>query len=83
MLSGLLFFNTAFHRPWLTLSFTSVCAISIIRISKIATLDSNDITWRFLDVWVWTVLENSVGVTSACLPTMRECNSLPNVLSQS
>ena len=35
---------------------------------------TGDPTWRLVDVYVWTTLESSVGITSACLPTMRECN---------
>ena len=50
----------------------SVCAISIIRISKLASVDHSDPTWRLVDVYVWTALENAVGIFSACLPTMSE-----------
>lgn len=49
--------------------------ISIVRISKLATVNYDDPTWRLVDVYVWTTLEDSLGITSACLPTMRECNS--------
>lgn len=35
-------------------------------------MNYDDPTWRLVDVYVWTTLENSVGITSACLPTMRE-----------
>ncbi|CAF9942111.1 hypothetical protein IMSHALPRED_003206 [Imshaugia aleurites] len=48
-----------------------VCIISIVRISKIAAVNYDDPTWRLVDVYVWTALENSVGILSACLPTMR------------
>lgn len=48
-----------------------VCAISIVRISKLAVVNYDDPTWRLVDVEVWTTLENSVGITSACLPTLR------------
>ncbi|CAD6575983.1 MAG: hypothetical protein ASARMPREDX12_007667 [Alectoria sarmentosa] len=48
-----------------------VCAISIIRISKLASVNYDDPTWRLVDVYLWTSLENSVGIASACLPTMR------------
>ena len=48
----------------------SVCAISIIRISKVAVVNYSDPTWRLVDVYLWTSLENSVGIFSACLPTM-------------
>ena len=49
-----------------------MCAISIIRISKLASVNYHDPTWRLVDVYLWTSLENSVGIASACLPTMRE-----------
>ena len=48
----------------------SVCAISIIRISKLAVVNYSDPTWRLVDVFLWTALEDSVGIFSACLPTM-------------
>lgn len=38
-------------------------------------MNYDDPTWRLVDVYVWTVLEDSVGITSACLPTMREYRS--------
>ena len=56
------------------LSVHSVCAISIIRISKLAGVNYDDPTWRLVDVFVWTALENSVGILSACLPTLRKYN---------
>lgn len=52
-----------------------VCAISIVRISKIselAAVNYDDVTWGLVDVYFWTTLEVSVGITSACLPTLRE-----------
>lgn len=48
-----------------------VCVISIVRISKLAAVNYDDPTWRLVDVYVWTNLETSVGITSACLPTLR------------
>ncbi|KAM0793996.1 hypothetical protein BDR22DRAFT_877109 [Usnea florida] len=48
-----------------------VCVISIIRISKVAVVNYSDPTWRLVDVYLWTALENAVGIFSACLPTMR------------
>ena len=57
------------------LFINSVCAISIIRISKLAGVNYDDPTWRLVDVYVWTTLENSVGILSACLPTLRKYNS--------
>ena len=43
----------------------------------VANLYGDDVTWHSVNVWVWTILEDSVGIMSACLPTMRESN-LPN-----
>lgn len=57
-----------------------MCAISIIRINKVAHLDGDDVTWHSVNVWVWTILEDSVGIMSACLPTMRE-SILPELFS--
>ena len=54
------------------LSFHSVCAISIIRISKLTSVNYDDPTWRLVEVYLWTTLENSVGILSACLPTLRK-----------
>lgn len=53
-------------RDWL---FYSVCGKSIIRINIVANLDGVDVTWHSVHVWVWTILEDSVGIMSACLPT--------------
>ena len=40
----------------------------------VANLYGDDVTWHSVNVWVWTILEDSVGIMSACLPTMRESN---------
>lgn len=58
-----------------------MCGISIIRINKVANLDGDDFTWHSVNVWVWTILEDSVGIMSACLPTMRKSN-LPDFISK-
>lgn len=47
-----------------------VCAISIIRISKLAGVNYSDPTWRLVDVFLWTIYEDAMGIFSACLPTM-------------
>lgn len=36
-------------------------------------MNYDDPTWRLVDVYLWTILEDSVGIMSACLPTLREC----------
>ncbi|KAM0803703.1 hypothetical protein BDR22DRAFT_902287 [Usnea florida] len=54
-----------------------VCAISIVRISKLAVINSigvlktRDPTWSTVDIYIWTVLESGIGILSACLPTLR------------
>lgn len=57
---------------WLTQRLRlSVCITSIIRITKLFQVDSNDVTFRLLNVHVWTSVEASIGVLCACLPTLR------------
>ena len=58
----------------------SVCAISIIRICKLAGVNYSDPTWRLVDVFLWSILEDSVGIFSACLPTMGEYTTHPRHL---
>lgn len=49
-----------------------MCVISIVRLCIISRVNYSDPTWRLVDVYLWTSLEDAVGITSACLPTMRE-----------
>ena len=62
------------------LRICSVCAISIIRISKLAGVNYSDPTWRLVDVFLWTILEDAVGILSACLPTMSKYTTQPRYL---
>ncbi|KAL9102359.1 MAG: hypothetical protein Q9163_002481 [Psora crenata] len=51
---------------------TFVCITSVIRIAKLVQLGrGGDVTWRLVGVDIWSALEASMGVFSACLPTMR------------
>ncbi|KAL2038945.1 hypothetical protein N7G274_008285 [Stereocaulon virgatum] len=55
-----------------------VCAVSMVRLAiSITTIASKsqgkgfDSTWNSRDIIVWSSVEQSVGVLSACLPTLR------------
>ena len=50
----------------------SVCAISIIRIIKLVSPGHLDPTYSLTSVFIWTSVEPSVGIISACLPIMRK-----------
>lgn len=56
---------------YLILTFPSVRAVSVVRIVTIAKVDYDDPTWRLKNVSIWTSLEHSFGILSACLPIMR------------
>ncbi|KAL9072594.1 MAG: hypothetical protein Q9161_003452 [Pseudevernia consocians] len=47
-----------------------VCAISIIRIVKLVAPGHSDPTYSLASVFIWTCVEPSVGIISACLPIM-------------
>lgn len=50
----------------------STCIISVYRITTLrAASDSPDPTWDNTDAAVWSVLELSMGVLAACLPTLK------------
>lgn len=59
--------------PPLTRSFhASTCIISVYRITTLrAAADSSDPTWENTDAAVWSLLELSIGVLAACLPTLK------------
>ncbi len=63
--------QTLIQGVYLMLTFPSVCAVSVVRIVTLARTDYNDPTWRLKDVFIWTSVEPSIGILSACLPTMR------------
>lgn len=54
------------------LSSHSTCIISVYRITTLsAAANSTDSTWDNVDAAVWSLLELSIGVLAACLPTLK------------
>lgn len=51
-------------------SFACVTALMRLLVS-ILHVDDPDLTWVYLDALIWTVVEPSVAVICACLPTLR------------
>ena len=49
----------------------SVCIASIIRVPFIAHISLVDQTWSDIDGFIWSLVELSLGIVSACLPTLR------------
>ena len=52
-------------------TFSSVFIASIIRVTTFAQLNREDITYTNVFPGIWTVTEQSLGITCACLPTLR------------
>ncbi|KAL9630780.1 MAG: hypothetical protein Q9164_006247 [Protoblastenia rupestris] len=48
-----------------------VCAISIVRIITLKNYNPIDPTWNCVDIFLWTIVESSIAILSACLPTLR------------
>ena len=55
----------------------SVCAGSIVRIVQLNQINGFDVTWELRNVFIWTSVEPSIGILSACLPTMRKPETPP------
>lgn len=53
------------------LIFYSVCVTSILRLTTIHQLSITDSTYTNVDSAIWTSVECSVAVISACLPTLK------------
>lgn len=54
------------------LTHRSTCIISVYRITTLkAAADSVDPAWDNTDAAVWSLLELSIGVLAACLPTLK------------
>ncbi|KAG8525603.1 uncharacterized protein KY384_009247 [Bacidia gigantensis] len=53
-----------------------VCIISIIRLVVLSRLTSVDVTWNYVDSAIWSAAEPSMGVISACLPSLRPLVSI-------
>ena len=48
-----------------------VCIISIIRMIKASSVSETDITWNFVPLTIWSMLEMSIGIICPCLVTLR------------
>jgi len=48
-----------------------VVVVSIVRLVTIIELPQKDITWKYVEPGLWSAVEPSMGLVSACLPTMR------------
>ncbi|KAG8362200.1 hypothetical protein FVEN_g37 [Fusarium venenatum] len=47
------------------------CFVTIIRLTKVITVDLTDPTWGTVDLMIWTGLEVYSAVICCCLPTLR------------
>ncbi|KAM5371549.1 hypothetical protein ACJA88_009536 [Fusarium oxysporum] len=47
------------------------CFVTIIRLTKVITVDLTDPTWGSVDLMIWTGMEVYSAVICCCLPTMR------------
>ncbi|KAH7151011.1 hypothetical protein DER46DRAFT_689705, partial [Fusarium sp. MPI-SDFR-AT-0072] len=47
------------------------CFVTIIRLTKVITVDLTDPTWGTVDLMIWTGMEVYSAVICCCLPTMR------------
>lgn len=48
-----------------------VCLCSIIRLVVLSRLEDVDLTWNYVNAGIWTATEPTMGVVSACLPSLR------------
>ena len=51
--------------------YFSVFVASIVRVTTFEQLNPEDITYTNVAPGIWTVTEQSIGITCACLPTLR------------
>ncbi len=49
----------------------SACVASIMRVTSLNFDDPEDVTYRIALVSTWTVIEQSMGIICACLPTTK------------
>ncbi|PHH64522.1 hypothetical protein CDD81_4301 [Ophiocordyceps australis] len=47
-----------------------VCVASIVRITALLTIKTNDVTYSFHDATIWTLIEMNLSIICACLPIM-------------
>ena len=52
-------------------TFRSVCVASIVRVTTWNQLSLEDYTYTIVSPSIWSVTEQSLGITCACLPTLR------------
>ena len=53
------------------LTIPSVCVASIIRVTTFDQFKVEDVTYTLFSPAIWSVTEQSLGITCACLPTLR------------
>lgn len=51
--------------------FRSVCVASIVRVTTFDQLNIEDPTYTIVTPDIWSATEQSLGITCACLPTLR------------
>ncbi|KAL9011811.1 MAG: hypothetical protein Q9173_003382 [Seirophora scorigena] len=71
--------TTAKQQIVLTIIFTLagfVLLVSIIWIVVLARLEQADVTWNFINAVIWSVLEPSMAVVCACIPSLRPLYSV-------
>ena len=55
----------------LTITSSSICVITALRISAIHKLDPTDITYTAVDFGIYNIAETLLGIFNACLPVTR------------
>lgn len=48
----------------------SETAFSIVRLAKMSSLGTTDMTWDYVSPIIWSTVEPSVGLLCACVPVM-------------
>ena len=74
-LMGIFFLGGLFVFPSLIgdglLTTLSVCVASVIRVPYVAQISLLDPSWSDVYGAIWSIVELSLGIVSACLPTLR------------
>ncbi|KAI4286587.1 MAG: hypothetical protein L6R35_004157 [Caloplaca aegaea] len=71
--------TTAKQQIVLTIIFSIagfVLLVSIIWIVVLARLEQADVTWNYINTVIWSVLEPSMAVVCACIPSLRPLYSV-------
>ncbi|KAL8934567.1 MAG: hypothetical protein Q9216_005842 [Gyalolechia sp. 2 TL-2023] len=58
------------------LTTASVVLVSIIWIVVLGRIESEDLTWNYINAGIWSALEPSMAVVCACIPSLRPLYSL-------